>query len=156
MISRRDILKGAAAAGLWAAGRARLHARPQATAPAGESLVPYVDPFIGTGGLGHTFPGATVPGGLVQVSTRPASPNEAEVIVADQGIGIPAEKLPRIFEDYYRTDEAVKHNRSSTGLGLAVVRQVAREMRAAIQVESTPGWGTRFTVRLPAAPARGS
>jgi predicted alpha-1,2-mannosidase len=68
MISRREILKGAAAAGLWAAGRARLHARAQAAAPAGESLVPYVDPFVGTGGLGRTFPGAAVPGGLVQLS----------------------------------------------------------------------------------------
>ena len=68
MISRRDILKGAAAAGLWTAGRARLRAWPQAAAPPGESLVPYVDPFIGTGGHGHTFPGAAVPGGLVQLS----------------------------------------------------------------------------------------
>jgi signal transduction histidine kinase len=91
-------------------------------------------------------------GGLVQVTAKPASSNDAEVIVSDCGIGIPQDKLPRIFEDYYRTDEAVKHNRSSTGLGLAVVRQVAREMRAAIQVESAPGWGTRFTVRLPCKP----
>jgi len=68
MISRRAILKGAAAAGLWAAGRAHLRARPQAAAAAGEPLVQFVDPFIGTGGLGHTFPGAAVPGGLVQLS----------------------------------------------------------------------------------------
>jgi len=68
MISRRDVLKGAAAAGLWAAGRARAEAWQQAAAPAGESLVQYVDPFIGTGGHGHTFPGASMPGGLVQLS----------------------------------------------------------------------------------------
>jgi two-component system, OmpR family, phosphate regulon sensor histidine kinase PhoR len=91
-------------------------------------------------------------GGLVQVTARAAASSDAEVVVRDQGIGIPQDKLPRIFEDYYRTDEAVKHNRSSTGLGLAVVRQVAREMSAAILVESAPGWGTRFTVRLPRKP----
>lgn len=90
--------------------------------------------------------------GVVEVTCRPAAPGEAEVVVRDHGIGIAKEKLPRIFEDYYRTDEAVQHNRSSTGLGLAVVRQVAREMRAIVQVESAPGWGTRFTVRLPDQP----
>jgi len=68
MVSRRDVLRGAAAAGLWAAGRARLHAWPQAASPAGEPLAGFVDPFIGTGGQGHTFPGAAVPGGLVQLS----------------------------------------------------------------------------------------
>jgi signal transduction histidine kinase len=91
-------------------------------------------------------------GGEVQVTAKAAAPERAEVVVSDRGIGIPPDKLPRIFEDYYRTDEAVKHNRSSTGLGLAVVRQVAREMRALIRVESAPGWGTRFTVRLPIRP----
>lgn len=91
-------------------------------------------------------------GDVVQVTAKPAAPGQAEIVVRDHGIGIPPDKLPRIFEDYYRTDEAVQHNRSSTGLGLAVVRQVAREMRAAIQVESAPGWGTRFTVRLPTSP----
>ncbi|MFO7692012.1 MAG: GH92 family glycosyl hydrolase [Vicinamibacterales bacterium] len=68
MVSRRDVLKGAAGVGLWAAGGARAKARQQSSAQAGESLAAYVDPFIGTGGQGHTFPGAAVPGGLVQLS----------------------------------------------------------------------------------------
>ncbi|MGE5199222.1 MAG: GH92 family glycosyl hydrolase [Rhodospirillaceae bacterium] len=68
MISRRDVLKGAAAAGLWAAGRAHTRAWQQPASEAGESLGQYVDPFIGTGGHGHTFPGASMPGGLVQLS----------------------------------------------------------------------------------------
>jgi two-component system phosphate regulon sensor histidine kinase PhoR len=71
--------------------------------------------------------------------------------VRDQGIGIPREKLPRIFDDYYRTEEAAQHNAGSTGLGLAIVRQVAREYRLPVQVESAPGWGTRFTVIFPGA-----
>ncbi len=69
MVSRRDVLKGAAAAGAWAASRARLRAQvPVAASPAAEPLVQYVDPFIGTGGAGRTFPGASMPGGLVQLS----------------------------------------------------------------------------------------
>jgi predicted alpha-1,2-mannosidase len=68
MISRREWLKGATAAGLWAAGRARAEAWQQAAPPVAEPLGQYVDPFIGTGGHGHTFPGASMPGGLVQLS----------------------------------------------------------------------------------------
>ncbi len=68
MISRRDVLKGAAGVGLWAAGGVRAQARQQSPVQVGEPLVGYVDPFIGTGGGGHTFPGAAVPGGLVQLS----------------------------------------------------------------------------------------
>ena len=91
--------------------------------------------------------------GLVRVECRAGGAAEAEVVVSDRGIGIPADKLPRIFEDYYRTEEAVQHNRASTGLGLAIVRQVAQALRAAIRVESAPGWGTRFTVNIPCQPA---
>lgn len=88
-------------------------------------------------------------GGRVEVRCGPRERDEAEIVVRDEGIGIEANKLPHIFDDYYRTDEALRHNRSSTGLGLAVVRQVARSLRARIRVESAPGWGTQFTVRLP-------
>lgn len=87
--------------------------------------------------------------GVIQVTCRRVPPSSAEVAVRDHGIGIPQEKLPRIFEDYYRTETAVQHNRSSTGLGLAVVRQAARALQAAIQVESAPGWGSLFTVHIP-------
>ena len=90
--------------------------------------------------------------GVVSVACRAQNTGQATVVVRDHGIGIHKEKLPRIFDDYYRTDEAVQHNRMSTGLGLAIVRQVAQEARVAIQVESAPGWGTRFTVTIPARP----
>jgi two-component system phosphate regulon sensor histidine kinase PhoR len=83
------------------------------------------------------------------VVCRPAGRDEATVVIRDQGIGIPAEKLPRIFEDYYRTDEAARHNRSSTGLGLAIVRHVAQAMNVTVQVESAPQWGTRFSLTIP-------
>lgn len=95
----------------------------------------------------------SLPGGEVSVVCRPADGDAATVVIRDRGIGIPPDKLPRIFEDYYRTDEAARHNRASTGLGLAIVRDVARKMRVAVQVESAPEWGTRFTLTIPRASA---
>ncbi len=72
------------------------------------------------------------------------------VTIADEGIGIAPDKLPHIFEDYYRTNEAVKHNQSSSGLGLAIVRHVALVNHIHIQVKSCPGEGTTFCLRFPA------
>jgi len=90
--------------------------------------------------------------GAVEIQCHPKGRNRVVLTVQDHGIGIPSEKLPRIFDDYYRTEEAVKHNRTSSGLGLAVVRQVAHASQATVQVESAPDWGTRFTVTLPRKP----
>ena len=89
------------------------------------------------------------PGGAIRVSCRPLPDGGAEVEFRDEGIGIPAEKLPRIFEEYYRTEEAVRHNPASTGLGLAIVRQVAEIHRIRIRVESREGVGTKFILRFP-------
>lgn len=87
-------------------------------------------------------------GGKVRITCK-ATARQVTLVVQDQGIGIPREKLPHIFQDYYRTEEAVKHNRMSTGLGLAIVRQVVQESDVEVRVESAPGWGTRFSVTIP-------
>ncbi len=87
-------------------------------------------------------------GGRVSVSCRSAAGGAGEVVIEDEGIGIPAEKLPHIFDEYYRTDEAVRHNRQSTGLGLAIVRHVAQTHGIGVRVESRPGLGTRFILRF--------
>jgi len=92
--------------------------------------------------------------GNVQVTCRRLDDDGAVLVVYDQGIGIASDKLPRIFDDYYRTEEAVQHNQGSTGLGLAIVRQVARKDGIPITVESAPGWGTRFTVTVPGRSVR--
>jgi signal transduction histidine kinase len=73
------------------------------------------------------------------------------VTICDQGIGIPAEKLPRIFKEHYRTKEAVQHNKESSGLGLSIVKQVAQMYKIRIRVESSPGSGTKFELRFPVA-----
>ncbi len=87
--------------------------------------------------------------GTVTLICRAASPQEVELTVRDRGIGIPADKIEKVFNDFYRTNEAVQHNQRSTGLGLAIVRQVARTAGIAVQVESAPNWGTRFTLTIP-------
>jgi len=90
-------------------------------------------------------------GGIVRVRCGGTPADGPVVTVEDEGIGIPAEKLPRIFDDYYRTEEAVRHNKDSTGLGLAIVRHVATSHRIRVRVESAPGRGTVVTLRFPTA-----
>jgi signal transduction histidine kinase len=88
----------------------------------------------------------------VSVSCKPKAGGGAVVAVRDRGIGIPAGKLPRIFDDYFRTTEAVKHNKASTGLGLAIVRQAALAGRICVHVESTPAEGTVVLLDFPPSP----
>jgi signal transduction histidine kinase len=88
--------------------------------------------------------------GQVHISCRPAPDSGPIVTIADQGIGIPADKLPHIFEEHYRTKEAVRHNKESSGLGLAIVRNVAEMYRIRVRVESRPGFGTKFELTFPA------
>ncbi|MFC1637045.1 sensor histidine kinase [Planctomycetota bacterium] len=90
-------------------------------------------------------------GGEVHIASRPGPDADPVVIISDQGIGIPAEKLPRIFEEHYRTKEAVQHNNESSGLGLSIVKQVAQMYNIRIRVESCPDSGTKFELRFPAA-----
>ncbi len=88
--------------------------------------------------------------GQVNVSCKPGPNLEPVVVIEDNGIGIPADKLPRIFEEHYRTKEAVQHNKESSGLGLAIVKHVAEMYGIRIRVESRPGFGTKFELRFPA------
>ncbi|MDP2233585.1 MAG: ATP-binding protein, partial [Actinomycetota bacterium] len=75
----------------------------------------------------------------------------ASIDVSDSGIGIPTEDLPRIFERFYRVDRARTRDSGGTGLGLALVRHVVERSNGSIQVDSTLGEGTTFTLRLPRA-----
>ncbi len=88
-------------------------------------------------------------GGSVFVKCGLNGEKHVEVSVRDEGIGIPEPKLHKIFDDYYRAQEAVDHNKSSTGLGLAVVRRIALKRDLQITVESELGRGTMFRVVFP-------
>ena len=92
-------------------------------------------------------------GGSVHIACKLGPDNRPHVTVRDEGIGIPREKLLHIFEEYYRTNDAAQHNRGSSGLGLAIVQQIALEHRIKLVVESQPGKGTVFQAILP--PNRG-
>ncbi|MDR2073232.1 MAG: hypothetical protein LBP60_07350 [Spirochaetaceae bacterium] len=74
---------------------------------------------------------------------------ELVISVRDQGIGIPAEHLDRIFERFYRVDRSRTQDPGGTGLGLAIVRHIALLHRGVVEVESHAGEGSVFTLRLP-------
>jgi two-component system heavy metal sensor histidine kinase CusS len=69
--------------------------------------------------------------------------------VSDTGIGIPADALPRIFDRFYRVDEARSQDEGSSGLGLSIAKWVVEAHQSTISVDSTPGEGSTFTVSIP-------
>lgn len=74
------------------------------------------------------------------------------VVIADRGIGISAQDLPKLFQEYHRTKEAIKHNKMSTGIGLAIVKKIAEIHNLRIHVESQLAQGTSFTLTFPEQP----
>jgi len=94
----------------------------------------------------------TPSGGQVTVSVRTLpDTREAEVAVTDTGAGIPEDKLPRIFERFFRVDKARSRASGGTGLGLAIVKHIVRAHEGSVTVESHVGHGSTFRVRLPLA-----
>lgn len=73
----------------------------------------------------------------------------AVLTVADTGIGIPPEHLPRITERFYRVDKGRSRDTGGTGLGLAIVKHVMRRAGGELSIESTPGEGSKFMLRFP-------
>jgi signal transduction histidine kinase len=90
----------------------------------------------------------TPPGGKVWLSLAKANGN-AQISVADTGVGIPAEDLPRIFDRFYRVDKARSRNMGGSGLGLSIAYWIARAHGGDIEVSSVVGEGTEFRITLP-------
>jgi len=74
-----------------------------------------------------------------------------EIAVTDQGIGIAEEDLDRVFERFYRVDQARSRNTGGTGLGLSIVKHTVQNLGGDVRVWSRPGQGATFTIRLPIA-----
>jgi signal transduction histidine kinase len=79
---------------------------------------------------------------------------EVSIVVRDTGIGIAAGDLPHIFDRFWRADPARSRTgeRPGVGLGLAISKWIAEAHGGGISVESRPGRGTKFVVRLPTGP----
>jgi two-component system, OmpR family, manganese sensing sensor histidine kinase len=95
--------------------------------------------------------------GINRVSGLRYTSAQLQVKVSDTGVGIPAEALPRLFDRFYRVDPARTHragntataSATSSGLGLAIAQAIVEHHQGHIQVESTQGIGSTFTVTLP-------
>ncbi|MDQ3764324.1 MAG: SpoIIE family protein phosphatase [Actinomycetota bacterium] len=86
--------------------------------------------------------------GRITVAVR-RSGSTAVFTVADTGIGVPAEELPRLFDRFHRVCQARTRSTEGSGIGLALVRELVALHGGSITAESTPGVGTTFTVTLP-------
>ncbi|PWD50595.1 two-component sensor histidine kinase [Serinibacter arcticus] len=91
------------------------------------------------------------PGTRIAVAVRHGEDDLVEIAVVDQGIGIDPTNLPRVFERFYRVDPARSRQTGGTGLGLSIVKHVAADHGGEVTVWSTPGRGSTFTLRIPAA-----
>lgn len=91
------------------------------------------------------------PGGEVRVRSCQTD-GYARISISDNGIGIPSQDLTRIFERFYRVDKARSSEVGGTGLGLSIVKHIVERMRGTIEVQSSLGKGSTFTVQLPVAP----
>ena len=92
----------------------------------------------------------SAPGSRVGVGVR-VTDGVVQITVTDQGVGIPEGDLDRIFERFFRVDQARSRNTGGTGLGLAIVKHVVQIHGGDIRVWSQPGHGSTFTIRLPEA-----
>jgi signal transduction histidine kinase len=94
----------------------------------------------------------TPEGGSIGLETKPAKEGLVPVTIWDTGIGIPASENEKVFERFEQvTEDEYARQQEGTGLGLAISRDLARMMGGDIELESSFGSGSRFTVTFPVA-----
>lgn len=93
--------------------------------------------------MAHTPPGGSV------VLRAAVEPTGVRIEVADTGVGIPQEELPRVFDRFYRVDTSRSHASGGTGLGLSIVQSIVALHGGTAEIASQPGQCTRVTLQLP-------
>jgi len=88
-------------------------------------------------------------GGRITISAVQKNQSEVEISISDNGIGIPKEDLPRIFERFYVVDKSRSKKLGGTGLGLSIVKHIVLLPNGTINVTSTPGEGTTISINMP-------
>ena len=88
-------------------------------------------------------------GGRIDLSAISVG-NRIRIVVRDNGIGIPKDDLPRLFERFYRVDKARSRQSGGTGLGLSIAREIVERHNGSIDIGSVPGEGTTVSISLPA------
>ena len=88
---------------------------------------------------------------VVWVACEPGEAGAAvfSLAVSDTGVGIPRDSMARIFEKFQQVDDSMTRNHGGTGLGLTIVKELVTRMQGTVDVDSEPGRGSRFCVRLP-------
>ncbi len=110
--------------------------------------------FSAVGNLANNAVRYTPQGGVIQIGWLTRADGGGEVVVQDNGIGIPREHLPRLAERFYRVDGSRSRDTGGTGLGLSIVKHVAQRHGGSLEIESQPGQGSRFRLLLPAGRVR--
>jgi two-component system sensor histidine kinase/response regulator len=87
-------------------------------------------------------------GGKVRVEVKYCQ-DKVEILVADNGIGIPQKDMPRLFEEFFRASNARRSGIVGTGLGLSIVKQLIDQLGGSVEANSVEGEGTQFKVMLP-------
>jgi two-component system phosphate regulon sensor histidine kinase PhoR len=88
-------------------------------------------------------------GGEIEISTAEKDQKEIEISVRDNGMGIPREDLPRVFERFYRVDKGRSQALGGTGLGLSIVKHIVQAHAGRVWAESQLGEGSTFYFTLP-------
>ena len=96
----------------------------------------------------------TPTGGRIAIAWLPHADGSGELEVRDSGIGIAREHLPRLTERFYRVDGSRSRETGGTGLGLSIVKHVMQRHGGALEIDSEPGKGSRFSLQLPAGRIR--
>jgi len=119
--------------------------------PSEEKIIVYIDrdkiQKIITNILGNAFKFTPV-GGRIEISAAQDS-HYVNIRVSDTGIGIPSDKIPRIFDRFYQVDGSHTREQEGTGIGLSLTMELVELHKGTISVESEEGRGSVFTVRLP-------